>query len=170
MRLSISALITSILLALFTAMTPITATAQNADWEAQVRKADDTYWHDFNFSTSAVLNSHLTKDVEFYHDLGGSLLGYDALAKVNEGMDNTKNRGRRVLVPDSLRIFPMRRGADIYGAIVMGQHDFFSTDSGNIVKRTVRSSFTHLMLLNDGVWKVSRIYSYDHQRASDTEK
>nr|WP_315484952.1 hypothetical protein [uncultured Undibacterium sp.] len=142
----------------------------NTDWEAQVRKADDTYWHDFNFGTSASFNSHLSQDVEFYHDLGGMILGYEALAKVNSGMDNTKNPGRRVVVPDTLRIFPMRKGPDIYGAIVMGEHDFFSTESGKIKTRVLRSSFTHLLLLKDGVWKVARIYSYNHQRVTDPEK
>lgn len=95
------------------------------------------------------------------------VLGHDALAKVNAGMDDTKNRGRRVIVPDSLRIFPMRRGPDVYGAIVMGEHDFFSAEAGKIIKRTFRSSFTHLMLQKDGVWKVARIYSYNHQRVVD---
>lgn len=142
----------------------------NSDWEAQVRKADEIYWNDFNFGASAALNAHLTQDVEFYHDLGGSLLGYDALSKVNAGMDNTKDRGRRVIVAGTLRVFPMRQGPDIYGAILMGDHDFFSTESGKIKKRVLRASFTHLMLLKEGVWKVARIYSYNHQQVSDTEK
>ncbi|MBC3875973.1 nuclear transport factor 2 family protein [Undibacterium flavidum] len=151
-------------------MMPVMAEDKNTDWEAQVRKADDAYWNDFNFGTSASLNSHLTEDVEFYHDLGGTVMGYDALSKVNAGMDDTKNRGRRVIVPDTLRIFPMRRGPEVYGAIVMGEHDFFSTESGKIIKRTFRSSFTHLMLQKDGVWKVARIYSFNHQRATDEAK
>jgi hypothetical protein len=165
----IKTFITSIVIAIITAMTPVMAADSNTDWEAQIRKADDTYWHDFNFGTSASFNSHLSQDVEFYHDLGGMVLGYEALAKVNSGMDNTKSPGRRVIVPDTLRIFPMRNGPDIYGAIVMGDHDFFNTESGKKT-RVMRSSFTNLMLLKDGVWKVARIYSYNHQRVTDPEK
>ncbi len=82
----------------------------------------------------------------------------------------TKNRGRRVIVPDTLRIFPMRRGPELYGAIVMGDHDFFTTESGKVIKKNFTSSFTHLMLLKDGVWKVARIYSYEHRRATDAAK
>jgi hypothetical protein len=161
--------IASIVIAIITVMAPVMAADSNTDWEAQIRKADDTYWHDFNFGTSASFNSHFSQDVEFYHDLGGMVLGYEALAKVNSGMDNTKSPGRRVIVPDTLRIFPMRNGPDIYGAIVMGDHDFFNTESGKRT-RVMRSSFTNLMLLKDGVWKVARIYSYSHQRVTDPEK
>lgn len=164
------AFLTSICVFIFSVMVPVVAADDQLDWEAQVRKVDDAFWNDFNFSASAALNSYYTSDVEFYHDLGGTMMGLDALAKVNAEMDKAKNRGRRVLVPGSLRIFPMRRDKEIYGALVMGQHDFFSTDSGKIVKRTVRSSFTHLMLLKDGAWKISRIYSYDHKMAEDMPK
>jgi hypothetical protein len=162
--------ITCVVIAIIAVMAPAMAEDKNTDWEAQVRKVDDTYWHDFNFGTSASLNAHLAQDVEFYHDLGGSLLGYDALSKVNAGMDNSKNRGRRVIVPNTLRVFPMRNGPDIYGALVMGDHDFFSTESGEIKTRVLRSSFTHLMLLKDGVWKVARIFSYNHQPVVDLKK
>lgn len=166
----IQSFITSIFIATVAVMAPVMADDRNTKWEAEVRKIDDVYWHEFNFGTSASLNSHLADDVEFYHDLGGTVLGYEALAKVNAGMDSTKNRGRRVVVPDTLRIFPMRRGPDVYGAIVMGEHDFFSAESGKIVKKKFRSSFTHLMLRKDGVWKVARIYSYNHQMVKDAEK
>ncbi|MBC3935763.1 hypothetical protein H8K47_10365 [Undibacterium sp. CY7W] len=64
----------------------------------------------------------------------------------------------------------MRRGNDVYGAIVSGDHEFYSTKAGNIVNKTFRSSFTHLLLLKDGIWKIARIYSYDHQRVVETEK
>ncbi|MCE3262396.1 MAG: hypothetical protein K0R43_1475 [Pseudoduganella sp.] len=170
MRKFTKALVTAISIVVFTGMAPVMAADKNLDWEAQVRKADESFWNDFNYSESAALNSHYSGDVEFYHDLGGTILGQGALAKVNAGMDNAKNRGRRVLVPNTLRIFPMRKDKEIYGALVMGEHDFFSTESGKIVKRTVRSSFTHLILLKDGVWKIARIYSYDHKMAADTEK
>lgn len=149
--------IASIFIVTLAATAPVKAEDQNTNWEAQVRKVDDAYWHEFNFGSSAALNAHLAKDVEFYHDLGGMELGYDALAKVNSGMDSIKNRARRVIVPDTLRIFPMRRGPDVYGAIVMGDHDFFRTESGKIVKKWSRSSFTHLMLRKDDVWKIARI-------------
>ncbi|MFC0350074.1 hypothetical protein [Undibacterium danionis] len=165
-----SLFIASLFIATLAVIAPVIAQDTNTDWEVQVKKADDIYWHDFNFGTSASLNAHLAQDVEFYHDLGGSLLGYDALSKVNAGMDNTKDRGRRVVVPDTWRVFPLRRGADIYGAIIMGDHDFFSTESGKIKTRILRSSFTHLMLLKDGVWKVARIYSYNHQPVAGEER
>jgi hypothetical protein len=170
MRKLVKSFITSILIAMLAAMAPAMADDQNTNWETQVKKVDEAYWHEFNFGPSASLNSHLAKDVEFYHDLGGVELGYDALAKVNAGMDSIKNRARRVLVPDTLRIFPMRRGPDVYGAIVMGDHDFFRTESGKVVKKWSRSSFTHLMLLKEGVWKIARIYSYNHQLVTDAKE
>lgn len=169
MRHFFKIIITFIFVFSFVAITPAIAADSNRDWEVQVKKADESYWHDFNFGTSAALNSHLTSDVEFYHDLGGTLIGYEALSKVNADMDGTQNRGRRVLVPNTLQVFPMRLGTEIYGALVMGEHDFFGTESGKVTKRILRASFTHLMLLKDGVWKVARIYSYNHQPAMETK-
>lgn len=160
----------SVCLIVLAAMAPVMAADKNPDWETEVRKADERFWQDFNFSPSAALNAHYANDVEFYHDLGGPILGQEALATINAGMDASKNRGRRVLVPSTLRIHPMRKGGEVYGALVMGDHDFFSTDSGKIVKRTIRSSFTHLMLLKDGAWKISRIYSFNHHVPADGEK
>ncbi|MFC0168560.1 DUF4440 domain-containing protein [Pseudoduganella danionis] len=161
---------TFIFIIMFDAMAPVMAADKNLDWEAQVRKTDEAFWNDFNFSPSATLNSYYTGDVEFYHDLGGTIMGLEALANVNAGMDKGKNRGRRVLVAGSLRIYPMRKDKEIYGALVMGEHDFYSTDSGKIVKRTLRASFTHIMLLKNGVWKIARIISYDHKMDPDNTK
>ncbi len=170
MRNFIKIFITSIFITAFSGMMPAIAEDQDTSWEAQVREVDKAYWHEFNFGHSALLNFHLAKDVEFYHDLGGMELGYDALAKVNAGMDSSKNRSRRVLVPDTLRIFPMRRGPGVYGAIVMGDHDFFNTEAGKIVKKWSRSSFTHLMLRTNGGWKIARIYSYNHQLVTNVKE
>jgi hypothetical protein len=170
MRKLAKAFLTAVSIFIVTAVVPATAADKNLDWETQVRKVDEAFWNDFNFSPSATLTAYYASDVEFYHDLGGTLMGQDALAKVNAGMDTTRNRGRRMLVPGTLRVLPMRRDGEIYGALVMGEHDFFSTEAGKIVKRTVRSSFTHLMLLKDGTWKIARIYSYDHRMPAEAGK
>jgi hypothetical protein len=65
----IRSFITSAFIATIAVMLPVMAKDTNTDWEAKVRKVDDTYWHDFNFGTSTSLNAHLSRDVEFYHDL-----------------------------------------------------------------------------------------------------
>jgi hypothetical protein len=113
------------------------------------------------------MNSFLADDVEFYHDRGGALIGKKALAAANDVMKTAEHKLRREAVLGTVRFFPMRKDDAIYGALVSGEHQFFVLPKDKPAFAVGRAYFTQLMVLKDGVWKVSRIFSYEHVDAPE---
>ncbi|SDG66441.1 MULTISPECIES: nuclear transport factor 2 family protein [unclassified Duganella] len=138
-----------------------------ADWEAGARQTDDAYWAAYNRADADKMNSFLADDVEFYHDRGGALIGKKALAAVNDEMKSDGDKLRREALPGSVHFFPMRKDDVIYGALVSGEHQFFVIPKDKPAFAVGRAYFTQLMVLKDGAWKVSRIFSYEHVDAPE---
>lgn len=136
-------------------------------WETGARAADDAYWAAYNRSDADAMNAWLGKDVEFYHDRGGKLIGKKALAAVNDGMRTNPNSLRREAVPGSVRFYPMREGDTVYGAIVTGVHRFYVRQAGQPDEFVGHANFTHLMLLEGKEWRIARIFSFEHTDAPE---
>lgn len=150
---------------LFTALmgsAPAIAAEKNVDWRGQIAEMDKSYWEAFNRADPVGMNRLLTKDVEFYHDRGGSLIGKAALSRVNNEMRTSKDRIRRELIPDTMKLFPLHRGDKIYGAIMTGEHQFYISSPDKTEKLAGKAYFNHLLLLKNGSWHIARIYSYEH--------
>lgn len=101
----------------------------------------------------------LTRDIEFYHDQTGARTGQgvrDDFARLAASCPRAQGV-RRVLVPESLKHFPIRD----FGAMQTGEHRFEPADG----RPAVGARFVHLWTNRDGTWKVSRIYSVDHAPA-----
>lgn len=135
-----------------------------ADWEAEVRQFDTRYWQAYNECEIAKLAAMNTDDLEFYHDIGGVSKGK---AKFSELV--AKNicgrpgmRIRREAIADSMHFYPMRDGEKLYGAIVSGEHRFYERPNGGWEVLTGQARFTHMLLLQEGQWKVARVLSFAH--------
>lgn len=141
--------------------------ANAQDWEADVRKFDNAYWDAYNKCDIPKLAEMNSDDMEFYHDKGGVMLGKAKFttAMQNNICGNPARRVRRAAVADSVRVFPMSEGGKLYGAVVAGEHLFYQDASGKPEVLEGRARFTHMLLLKDGAWKVSRVLSYDHAPA-----
>jgi hypothetical protein len=138
--------------------------ANAQDWEADVRKFDSAFWDAYNQCDIKKLVEMNTDDLEFYHDMGGVMVGK---AKFQSAMEhnicgNPAHRIRRAALADSVRVFPMKEGGKLYGAVVSGEHQFYHNANGKPEVLEGRARFTHMLLLKDGAWKVSRVLSYDH--------
>lgn len=132
------------------------------DWQKSAAAADSAYWQAYNRADPDGMNAFLADDVEFYHDRGGTLIGKAALSQANEAMRGAPHRLRREAVPGTLRFAPMRKDEDLYGVLVSGEHRFFVVADGKPEVPVGRASFTQLMVLKDGQWRISRIFSYEH--------
>jgi hypothetical protein len=146
---------------------PCAALAQQAaeSWELQVREFDARYWKAYNDCEVQKLATMSSDDLEFYHDLGGMSKGVAAFsASMAKNLCGRPDgaRTRRAAVADSLRFYPMREGATVYGAIISGEHLFYQEPKGGKEVFIGRARFTHILLLRDGEWKVSRALSFDH--------
>ena len=99
-----------------------------------------------------------TEDAEFYHDLAGPSFGEKARTLNGCPADNGV---RRVLVPGSLEVYPMKD----FGAIQMGEHWFVEEGA----KTSTLAKFVTLWRLQDGHWKMARVLSFDHQSRPRSE-
>ncbi|HKH62499.1 MAG TPA: DUF4440 domain-containing protein [Flavitalea sp.] len=124
---------------------------------------DSLFWKAYNSCDTAKYNEFIASDVEFYHDKGGITLGLEKLLEITKKNLCGPNdfRLRREAVPGSVKVFPMERGGEVYGAIISGEHVFYIRQAGQ-EKLDGLAKFTHLWLLKDGEWKMTRILSYDH--------
>jgi len=66
------------------------------------------------------------------------------------------NKVRRELVEGSLKVYPIPN----YGAMAVGEHRFYLTQSGQTEKLDGIGTFTNLWQLKDGEWRMSRVFSY----------
>jgi len=123
---------------------------------AAVSELDRQLFEAYNHCDLKKFDSLLADDVEFYHDQGGVTLGHAALT---ESVRNNICTGdtQRVLVPGTLKIYPMKG----LGAIEMGVHRFTHPRTG-AANGTGEASFVHLWRYQNGAWKLSRALSYNH--------
>lgn len=157
-------------LSLLFTFAPVFAQIAPEKWQLEAQKLDDTYWAAFNRGDADGVNAFLADDVEFYHDRGGMLIGKAALAAVNDGMKTATQRIRREVLPGTVHIYPLRKGDEIYGAILNGEHRFYINAKGKPEKLAGGAIFSHLLLLKGKVWKIARIYSYEHLDAGAGKK
>ncbi|HEX7029596.1 MAG TPA: nuclear transport factor 2 family protein [Gammaproteobacteria bacterium] len=102
--------------------------------------------------------SLFTEDAEFYHDLAGPTFGEEVWTLNNCPRDNGV---RRVLVPESVEVYPMEG----YGAIQMGEHWFVEEGA----QTSTLAKFVHLWRKEDGEWRLARVLSFDHQSKPKSE-
>src|SRR6266850_3265101 len=134
---------------------------------AVILEKDGCFWSAYNTCDTEKMKEFFTDDVEFYHDKGGVTMGSSALLdsiKKNLCGSNTP-RLRREAVAGSVKVFPLQKGNEIYGAIISGEHVFFVTESGKSEYLDGQANFTHLWLSKDGDFKMARILSYNHHPA-----
>lgn len=105
-------------------------------------------------------------DFEFYHDQWGQIArSKDQFVSIIRGQCERQAQGtdyhaRRELVPDSLRVYPLKG----YGAVETGTHRFYRLDKGGPAGQlTETAEFFQLWKEDHGSWKLARVISYDHQ-------
>lgn len=120
-----------------------------------VQLLDTQLFDAYNHCDLQKFGSLIADDVEFYHDKSGLSRGRPALI---EGIkNNICGKVTRELVAGTLEVYPI----DHYGAVEIGVHRFHHPGHENDV--VGEAKFVHLWQNNDGVWKVTRVISFDHQ-------
>jgi hypothetical protein len=153
---------TAILLAVFTS---VYAQEKSTDDEMKAVLAQDSIlWMHYNACEMEKMREVFGADIEFYHDKGGVLKGLDNLISTSQKnlCTNENFRLRREAVAGTVKAFPMKNEGIVYGAILTGEHVFYVLEKGKEPRPDGLAKFTHLFLKSDGVWKISRVFSYDH--------
>jgi uncharacterized protein DUF4440 len=121
-----------------------------------VASLDSALFDAYNQCDLQKFGTFLTDDVEFYHDQSGVTLGRENLTAAVQ--KNICGKVRRELVPGTLEVYPMHG----YGAVEMGVHRF-RQPKVDPDKPVGEAKFIHLWQSKDGVWKITRVISYDHR-------
>ena len=121
----------------------------------EIALQDSILFHYFNTQNFEPFKAMFTKDLEWFQDNDGLIL-YE---KVFENFKNTFNKPfklTRQLVNGSLEVHPIKN----YGAIEIGVHQFKHVENGK--EETGTFKFLMIWQHKDGLWKISRVISYDH--------
>lgn len=139
---------------------------------ATILHLDSAFWNAYNDCDTVAFRNFFTDDVEFYHDKGGTTTGAIALINaLNKNLcSNNDYHLRREAVQGTIKVYPMQNGNEIYGAIITGEHLFYITENGKPEYLDGQANFTHLWLMKEGIWKMSRILSYNHHAAGYINK
>lgn len=143
-------------------------TAFSQDTEVQVKQTifekDSLFWIAYNRCDVEGMTSVISDDVEFYHDMGGVTMGRDSLMMtIKKNLcSNDHFRLRRAPVKGTVQVYVMKKNGVPYGAIISGQHVFYVNEKGKKEFLDGLARFSQLWILKDGVWKMTRILSYDH--------
>ncbi|MCK5399993.1 MAG: nuclear transport factor 2 family protein [Flavobacteriaceae bacterium] len=118
----------------------------------------------FNQLDTSILDELATDDVEFYHDKGGATFTKQEFIEGMKSLGNLSYKARRELVKGSTEVFPMYKNGELYAAILKGEHRFYAKEPNDKPEYlTSTAKYTVLWILVNNEWKMSRIFSYDHQ-------
>ena len=129
---------------------------------------DSLFWAGYNDCNIAQCRPLIADNVEFYHDKGGILNGVEALCEALQKnlCNNPVYHLRREAIDSTVKVFPLSSANVFYGAIISGEHLFYVTDKGQKEYLDGHANFMQLWILKDGVWKMTRILSYNHHPAT----
>jgi len=118
-----------------------------------IQSLDTKLFDAYNHCDLATLGAMVSDDLEFYHDQTGLSVGREPfLAAIKQ---NICGKVQRELLPDTLEVYPLKG----YGAVEIGIHRFHHPQNPENVGD---AKFVMLWENKDGVWKVTRVISYNH--------
>jgi hypothetical protein len=128
-------------------------------------KTQDSLLFEVGFNTCDIsqFEKLLSENFEFYHDKSGiTATKSDFIASIRDGLCKMDYKARRVMIENSMEVYPMENNGVLYGAIQTGIHRFYEINEDKSQKHTSIAKFMHFWLLVNGEWKLSRGFSYDH--------
>lgn len=125
----------------------------------------------FNTCDISQFEKLLSENFEFYHDIDGISDKKKFLSDLKNGLcGNPENyQARRELLPQNTQIFALQKNGEIYGAVQEGVHQFFEKQTGKSQQFGSSARFTHIWLLENSQWKLTKSYSYEHIKKMVTD-
>ncbi len=138
---------------------------KDSDLFVEFKKQDSVFFErGFNLCDLVYLENHISDDLKFYHDQSGF---QDRIAFFENTKkyicSNSERKPIRKVDPNSLEVFPLHNNGVLYGAIQKGIHYFYLREEGKEDLWTSTAKFTTVWVLENEIWKVSEVLSYDHQ-------
>lgn len=129
-----------------------------------IAELDTIVFKAYNSCNLMDFKNYFVEDLEFYHDKTGMISSRKSMLEALEVMlcGNSKVKTRRELIVDSLMVYPL----DNFGAIQVGEHQYYKSFDGQPEELVEVAKFTHVWKNDETGWKISRVLSYDHQPIS----
>jgi ketosteroid isomerase-like protein len=144
---------------------PATRAADGDSLQAEIAVADGKLFAAiFDNCEASAVSAMVTDDFEFFHDKWGQIAkSRDEFVKAIQGGCDRQRQGtdfkaERRLVPNSLVVYPMKG----YGALEVGEHEFFRLEADGRKTPTEHARFTQLWRFQSGKWMLARVISYAH--------
>ena len=118
-----------------------------------IQSLDTKLFDAYNHCDLTTLGAMVSEDLEFYHDQTGLSVGKAPFVAAIQ--QNICGKVQRELLPDTLEVYPLKG----YGAVEIGIHRFHHPQNPENIGD---AKFIMLWQNKDGVWKVTRVISYDH--------
>lgn len=130
-------------------------------------KSRDSLFFNVGFNTCDIkhIENLLSNKFEFFHDKVGVSFKKEFIHNLKNGLCISPKtyQSRRELVANSTEIYPLYKDNILYGIIQIGIHKFYETIDGKEETYASTAKFTHVWLLENGEWKLTKALSYDHQ-------
>jgi ketosteroid isomerase-like protein len=145
-------------LVLSTLFTPVVHAQSDSQSDAlfkTIQTLDTKLFDAYNHCDLTTLSAMVSDDLEFYHDQTGLEVGKAPfLAAIKQ---NICGKVERTLLQDTLEVYSLKG----YGAVEIGIHRFHHPENPENVGD---AKFVMLWQNKDGVWKVMRVISYNHNQ------
>jgi len=106
----------------------------------------------------------VSENFEFYHDQAGITNSKVAfIAGIQNGLCKLPYKPKRVLAENKMEVYPLEKNGVLYGAIQTGIHNFYAVENNNTEYLTSIAKFTHVWILENGDFKLTKGLSYDHK-------
>jgi Domain of unknown function (DUF4440) len=128
--------------------------AQADELFRRVEAMDRALFDAFNNCDLKKLESFLVPKLEFYHDQAG--VTWTRAQFIADVKKNVCGKFKRELVVGTMDVWPL----GTYGAVYSGSHVFCKTGAARCEGI---GKFMHVWENKAGVWKITRIVSYDHR-------
>lgn len=143
----------------------ITQVDKYSDLHKQFKKQDSIFFErGFNQCDIVYLDKHIAADLKFYHDQSGFQDRKTFFENTRKYIcSNMDKKPIRQVDENSLEVFPLYNNGILYGVIQKGIHHFYIRENGKEDVCTSIAKFTSVWVLENEIWQISEVLSYDHQ-------
>lgn len=120
----------------------------------------------FNLCETEKLDAIIADNFEFYHDVAGIQDKEQFIDALKKNLCTKPGNHTRKLVANSLEVHQLNNNGVLYGAIQKGKHTFQQKQKG-VLKTVGIADFTHLWIIENKIWKLKRVLSYNHKPFSE---
>src|SRR6476660_9418697 len=114
----------------------------NSDLYKQLKAADSLLFErGFNHCDFAALEKLAHKDLQFLHDVAGMQDRAGFFKAIRENVCGGNGKPQRKLIAASLVVYPLYDNGKLYGAIQIGDHEFFNSENGQPSHKTTLAKF-----------------------------